>query len=197
VNRALFTIRQVAGLLVLAAAMPLGCGAARHSNVRSNLDAMEQERTSDKLVERGRAFAAVGDRTRAEQYLSMALDAGADPAQILPRLLRVCIEEDRYLVALEYAHAYLQKNPDDVHLRFVVASLEAAVGEEKKALSDLRTLTTVRPDQADAHFALASLVRETRGDPEEADRHFREYLRLSPGGQHASEARASLLQEVP
>jgi hypothetical protein len=30
-----------------------------------------------------------------------------------------------------------------------------------------------------------------------ADRHFREYLRLAPRGDHADEARSFLLREVP
>jgi tetratricopeptide (TPR) repeat protein len=187
-------------LVVLAFAVAgamLGCASGPHSNVRSNVDVMQRERTADKLFERGRAFAAVGDHTRAEQYLSMALDAGGDDAQIMPLLLRACIDGERYLVALEYAEADLKRNPDDMHLRFVVASLEAAVGNEKKAATELRALIETAPEDAEAHFALASLVRETNGDPDEANQHFREYLRLSPDGAHAREARASLQKEVP
>jgi len=182
--------------VALAAAVG-GCGAAPHQNVRSNLEVMERERTEDKLFERGRAFAAVGDHTRAEQYLSMALDAGGDAEKILPLLLHACVEGERYLVALQYARTELRRNPDDARLQFVVASLEAAVGDQKKALAELRALTMREPDDAEAHFALAAIVRDGQGDPDEADLHFREYLRLSPAGHHAGEARASLLKGRP
>ncbi len=69
--------------LVLAATL-LGCAGVPRSNVQSNIEVMREERTADKLFERGRAFAAIGDHTRAEQYLSMALDAGGDREHILP-----------------------------------------------------------------------------------------------------------------
>jgi tetratricopeptide (TPR) repeat protein len=186
--------------LFLFAVVVGGCGAAPRGgarDVRANIEVMERERTADKLFERGRAFAAVGDHTRAEQYLSMALDAGADPAKVLPLLLRACVEGERYLVALQFARTELRRNPGDARLEFVVASLEAAVGDQKKALAELRALTAKDPDDAEAHFALAAIVRDGQGDPDEADLHFREYLRISPEGQHAGEARASLQKERP
>jgi tetratricopeptide (TPR) repeat protein len=178
-------------------ALAAGCASGSRGAVRTNADVMREERTADKLYERGRAFAAVGDHTRAEQYLSMALDAGGDPAVIMPLLLRACIQGERYLVALEYARDDLRRNPDDTHLRFVVASLDIAVGDEKGAASELRAMLATDPDDAEAHYVLASLVRDARGDPDEANQHFREYLRLSPDGAHASAARASLVKEVP
>jgi tetratricopeptide (TPR) repeat protein len=184
-------------MVSFAAGTILGCASAPHSNVRSNVEVMQKERTADKLLDRGRAFAAVGDHTRAEQYLSMALDAGGDPAQIVPLLLRACIDGERYLVALEYARNELRRTPDDAHVRYMVASLEMAVGDSKGALEDLRALTDADPDNADVHFALASLVHEKGGDPGEANQHFREYLRLSPAGAHAREAQASITKEVP
>lgn len=187
----------VSPILLAAAAALLGCASAPRSSVRSNVEVMREERTADKLFERGRAFAAVGDHTRAEQYLSMALDAGGDRAEIMPLLLRACIEGERYLVALDYARDDLRQNPSDLRLRFVVASLETAMGNPRSAVVDLRAVLDGDPDDAEAHFALASLVRESSGDPDEANLHFREYLRLSPGGAHATEARALLGKEVP
>lgn len=183
-------------LLVAAAALG-GCASSPRSNVRSNVEVMREERTADKLYERGRAFAAVGDHTRAEQYLSMALDAGGDRAAIMPLLLRACIQGERYLVALDYARDDLRRNPGDLRLRFVVASLETAVGDQRKAVVDLRAIVDGDPDDAEAHFALAALVHESSGDPDEASLHLREYLRLSPEGVHATEARALLGKEVP
>jgi tetratricopeptide (TPR) repeat protein len=174
-----------------------GCAARRGQDVRANLGVMQRENSWEKLFERGRAFAAFGDHTRGQQYLSLALDAGGDPIVILPLLIRVCVEGERFLAALDYGRAYLKKNPDDARLRFVVASLEAAVGDAAAALAELRVVTENSPEDAEAHYALASLVRDRHGDPYEADRHFREYLRILPVGPHAGEARAALLKAVP
>ncbi|HMJ52548.1 MAG TPA: hypothetical protein VK540_10745 [Polyangiaceae bacterium] len=174
-----------------------GCAARPGQDVRANLGVMQRENAWEKLFERGRAFAAFGDHTRGQQYLSLALDAGGDPVLILPLLIRVCVEGERFLAALDYGRAYLKKNPDDARLRFVVASLEGAVGDAAAALAELRVVTEESPGDAEAHYALASLVRDHRGDPLEADRHFREYLRIAPVGAHAGEARAALLKAVP
>jgi len=174
-----------------------GCAAHRGQDVRANLGVMQRENAWEKLFERGRAFAAFGDHTRGQQYLSLALDAGGDPAVILPLLIRVCVEGERFLAALDYGRAYLKQHPDDARLRFVVASLEAAVGDAAAALAELRVVTEETPQDAEAHYALASLVRERHGDPYEADRHFREYLRILPAGPHADEARGALLKAVP
>jgi Flp pilus assembly protein TadD len=189
---------QWVGLLAaIGASVNAGCAAQRSQDVRANLGVMQRENTWEKLLERGRAFAAFGDHTRGQQYLSLALDAGGDPNVILPVLIRVCVEGERFLAALDYGRAYLKKNPDDARLRFVVASLEGAVGDAAAALAELRLVTEERPEDAEAHFALAALVRDGHGDPYEADRHYREYLRISPLGPHAPEARAALLKAVP
>lgn len=158
---------------------------------------MQEERTPDKLVERGKAFAAVGDLTRAEQYLSAALDEGADPRQVLPVLLRVCIAAQRYRVAIVYARDYANRWPADVRLRFVLATLEAAVGDDDQAVADLSFVVAQAPGDADAQFALAMLLQQQGRDLESADAHFRAYLRLAPDGPHAGRARASLLKVVP
>src|SRR4051812_38698845 len=72
---------------VLLATLSMACASTRSSDVRANVDLAARERTSDKLVARGMAFESIGDLTRAEQYLSAALDRGADPEQVTPALL--------------------------------------------------------------------------------------------------------------
>jgi tetratricopeptide (TPR) repeat protein len=161
------------------------------------MEVMQRETYPEKLVERGKAFAAIGDLTRAEQYLSAALEQGGDAKEILPVLLRVCIEAERYRVAVVYARDYVTRWPDDVRLRFVLATLEAAIGEIDEALDDLHTVVEKNPDDADAQFTLAILLRDDLHDPVAADEHFRECLRLSPEGPHAGQVCASLLKVVP
>jgi tetratricopeptide (TPR) repeat protein len=145
---------------------------------------------------RGRAFAAMGDTTRAEQYFAAALDAGGDEHTITRGLLSVCIRDGRYRMAIEYAQRHLTRHPGDDKVRFIIGTLYAALGECNEAEAALRMAAKTNVDNADVHYALAVLLRDQRGDPMHADGEFREYLRISPTGEHAEEARASLLMEV-
>jgi len=115
---------------------------------------------------------------------------------VLPLLLRVCAEERRYRAAIDYAEPQLKKHPDDFRLRFVVASFYTTIGETATARDELERIAKDRPEFAPAHFALGVILRDEAGDVISADGHFREYLRLSPRGAHADEARASLLKLV-
>lgn len=173
-----------------------GCAATPAEKTQAEIQAFQQEQTADKLLERGRAFAAIGDMTRAEEYLASAIDAGADPKVVMPLLLQVCVSTGRYRSAIQHAENHLRKHPGDARTRFVLGTLYAAVGETREAKEALSLVVEQRPDEAQAHYALAVLARE-QNEPVVADRHFREYLRLEPSGQHAEEARAALLERVP
>ncbi|MBX3189254.1 MAG: tetratricopeptide repeat protein [Labilithrix sp.] len=156
-----------------------------------------RESTTDKLVERGRGFAAVGDTTRAEDYFAAALEQGADPNEVLPLLLAVCVQTQRYRSAIQHAENHLRRHPEDIRTRFVLGTLYAALGETKPAREQLEQVVGARPNDSKAHYALAVLARDNENDVVLADRHFREYLRIEPNGAHAEEARASLLKRMP
>lgn len=166
------------------------------SRVEKDLDTVRAEETPEKLFARGRAFANVADFTRAEQYLSAAIDAGGDAREILPILLRVCVAERRYRVAIDYTQRYLRRQPADHRMRLVLGTLYVNVGEPEAAKEELDRVLAADPDAAPAHYARGVLARDEK-DAVTADRHFREYLRIDPRGSHADEARGSLLQEVP
>ena len=175
-----------------------GCASAQPATqVQAKVATMQEEQTPDKLVDRGKAFAAVGDLTRAEQYLAAALDEGAPDQVVVPLLLRICIEDKRYRAAIGYAAEYVRKHPRDTAMRFVLGTLEAGVGEVKAAQRDLEEVCAEEPDRPQPHYALAVLLRDAKLDLPSMDRHFREYLRLDPQGEHAEEARAALLKSVP
>ena len=184
--------------LALTLALAAACAPARDPGdaVKDDLATMKAERSIEKLLARGRAFEHVGDETRAEQYLAAAMDAGGDPSELLPELLRVCIAAKRYRVAIEYATPWLERTPSDTKLRLVVASLRATIGDGAAAQSDFEALVKQEPNDAMAHFAYAVLLHNQLGDVVRADEEFREYLRLEPNGKHAAEARASLLKQI-
>jgi Tfp pilus assembly protein PilF len=174
------------------------CGPATPAEkAQADKATFRKEATTDNLVDRGKAFASVGDTTRAEDYFAAALDQGADPREVLPLLLQICVQTGRYRSAIQHGENHLRKHPDDLRTRFVVGTLYVAIGETKDAKSNLETVVNARPDDAKAHYALAILARDSENDVVAADRHFREYLRIEPTGAHAEEARASLLKRMP
>ena len=186
-------------ILVAFAALASGaCGATSQSEkTNADLATMQKETTPEKLLERGKGFAQVGDMTRAEEYLGAALEAGAPPREALPLLFTVCVQSGRYRSAIQYAENHLRRHPDDMRTRFVLGTLYAAVGENKAAEDELVKVIAARPNDSNAHYALGVLSRDNDNDAIGADKHFREYLRLEPNGSHAEEARASLLKQVP
>ncbi|MCL2724685.1 MAG: tetratricopeptide repeat protein [Polyangiaceae bacterium] len=158
---------------------------------------LRRETTIDKLVDRGKAFAMVGDMTRAEEYFTAALEQGANPHEVLPLVLDVCVRTGRYRSAAQHAENQLRKHPDDVSTRFVLGTLYVALGEPRQAREALEKVVEARPNEPKVRYALAVLARDSENDIVEADKQFREYLRLEPDGAHAEEARASLLKRVP
>ena len=180
--------------LVLVALAESGCSAGPGAAVAADVQTARAEQSPDKLIERGRAFAVVGDYTRAEQYLSAALEAGAPSDVVLPILLKVCITENRFRAAIGYAEPQLTTHPEDFRLRFLVASLHASIGETETALAHLQRVATLKPGYAEVQYAIAVLLRDAEHDVIRADKHFRQYLRLEPEGRHAAEARDSLLK---
>ncbi|PKN45437.1 MAG: hypothetical protein CVU63_08870 [Deltaproteobacteria bacterium HGW-Deltaproteobacteria-20] len=187
----------LAGSTVMAIAAAVACGPPPATPVKHNIEKVKQEREPDKLVARGKAFAQMGDLTRAEQYFASAMEQGADPDEVMPLLLRICIESGRFRVGIDHARNHLKVRPDNVALRFLLGSMLQAVGEIPAAREQLERVVSTEPEHADAHYSLAVIARDHEGDLMRADRHFREYLRLRPDGPYADEARSSLLESVP
>jgi tetratricopeptide (TPR) repeat protein len=188
--------RPAAALLAVLAPAAAGCGPPPPSRIERDLAVVRAEETPEKLFARGRAYASIADHTRAEQYLAAAIDAGGDPREILPVLLRVCVAEKRYRVAIDYTERYLRKNPADHRMRLVLGTLFVNVADAEAAARELDRVIEEAPQLAGAHYARAVLARDA-GDAVVADRHFREYLRLEPRGEHVAEAKGSLLKSVP
>jgi tetratricopeptide (TPR) repeat protein len=182
--------------VALASFVVFGCTHSPAAQVKSDMAVMVKEGGPQRMIDRAKAFAAIGDTTRAEQYFAAALNAGADERVVIPYLLTVCAQDGRYRVAIQYAEAYLKSHPNDISVRFVLGALYSAVGEDAPAREALRTVVDARPEDADAHYALGVLLRDNEHDYAGADQQFREYLRLKPRGVHAEEAEASLLKSV-
>lgn len=149
------------------------------------------------LLRQSEAFARAGDGMRAEQYLALALDRGADSALVTRRLVDACVREQRYRAAAQYVERHLLRHPGDAELRFIRAVLLLGLDEPLAAARELEQLLAADARHAPAHFALGSLLREHLGDPLSADAHFRAYLELAPAGPYAERARRLTLRRVP
>jgi tetratricopeptide (TPR) repeat protein len=185
--------------LIVSSAL-LGAGAsvsACHGTSQQPANSPSAARSADGLTERGRWWIARGDLVRAADYLSLALDAGAAPQVILPLLMRTYIESGRFRVAIALGEELLRRQPDDIPLRLLVATLSAGIGNTVLAQQHLSRVLHLDPANPEAHFALARLLRDDVGDLARADLHFRRYLQLAPAGAHSPEARSSLFTEVP
>ncbi len=184
---------QFAPLLLLACStVACASGTAPPAVVRPLDPAAERARDADDLARKGKAAALAGDSVRAEQYLTLAIERGASRRELLPTLLSVCLASSRLRAALNHARAYLQDNPEDDQLRYLVASLHLSLGQPEEARQALELLLRRRPESADAHYLFAVLDAEK--DPDNARDHLRTCLALEPHGRHAAEARSRLAE---
>lgn len=184
-----------AGLALIAVSLGVGCVKAPQTEFAPGALA-DPASSAEPLLRDARAFGARGDHLRAEQYLNAALAQGASEQRVLPLLVRTCIADQRYRDAVQYLEDHLRRHPSDRSARFLLASVQFSLGHTELARKGFALVVAADPDQASAQYALAVLLRDDVGDLTEADRHFREYLRVSPQGEHAEEARGSLLVDV-
>ena len=184
------------GPVFVAACLSVGCVKQPGAEMKDRVQTVRRESAPDRLVAHARSFAAIGDYTRAEQYLNAARDGGADEREIIRLLLEVCVRDHRYRDAIQHGEAFLREHPEDQRTRLVLAALESAVGYENQAETELERVLRAQPKNAEAHYALAVLFRDGLGDAGRADEHFRAYLALRPAGSHAEEARGSLLTVI-
>jgi tetratricopeptide (TPR) repeat protein len=163
---------------------------------KAEVEAVQKESTVTELLKKAEASVSVGDTTRAEEYYVSALKAGADPHLVVSKLLVVCVTDQRFPAAIEYAEQYLYRRPNDLDIAFAAASLHAAVGEVPRARELFERVLRGRPESAEAHYALASVLRAGGDELELADQHDLAYLKLSPSGPFSETARARLSRDV-
>ncbi len=148
------------------------------------------------LFDRGLALAKAGQLVRAEQYVSLAVASGYPQERALPVLIGVCLSSSRLRAALNYAEPYLTHHPDAWALRHLVAAIYAALGQPKRARGELEKVVRDHPSYAPAHYLLAVTLRDEYRDVVATRHSFKAYLRHSPDGEHAAEARAWLREHA-
>jgi predicted Zn-dependent protease len=183
--------RCCATLALLAA-----CAAQQTQPDTSETPAHRARAAQAELLRQSEEFGRAGDGMRAEQYLALALERGADSSQVTRRLVDACVRDQRYRAAADYAHRHLLRHPADSEIRFVRAVLLLGLDEPTAAARELEQLLAFDAAHALAHYVLGSLQREQLSDPVSADTHFRAYLELAPRGTYAEHARSLALRPV-
>lgn len=189
-------MQRILALTALAFALAsVGC-AAGTSDRATKTAAPSPLKDPSVLVAQGDAYAGAGDFTRAQQYFAAAIASGAKSRVVLPRLLRACVAAGDLRLASEYAENELERDPDNARLRFLTGALHARVGDRVAARRHLVEAARSLGDDADVQFSVATFFRDDLADRVGADPYFREYLRLAPRGDHAAEARGSLMERM-
>jgi tetratricopeptide (TPR) repeat protein len=185
---------------IAAVLLPLALIGCSPSSAKPADDAAHQRRGPLKdvtlLFERGKLYSQAGDFTRAEQYFASALANGGKAKAILPHLLKACVASGDLRLASEYAEQELSRNPENARLRFLTGAIYASIGDRSTARSHLVQAASDLPKDAEVQFMVAAFFRDNLNDKVVADPYFREYLKLAPKGEHAEEARASVMERV-
>ena len=186
-------LAQLTTALALTAA--LGCSEAQLP--AAQYAGAEPERPhGQQLVEIAGLLAERGDRVRAAQYYAAAQKDGVPTQQVLPKLLGLYAADGQYRLAIEESETYLRRRPSDQRIRRCLAALYVAIDAVPEAVHAYETLVLDQPRDAEAHFALATLLMDAGGQRGRANTHYQAYLTLAPRGPHAEEAHARLLKEV-
>ena len=180
--------------LLLAAS---GCTTAGMPPSQTAAQQAEPERPHGaQLVEIAGLLAERGDNVRAAQYYMAAQRDGVPAREVLPKLLHLYVVDGQYRLAVEESESYLRRHPGDQRIRSCLAALYVAIDAIPEAVRAYEIVVRERPRDAEAHFALATLLLEAGGQRGRANTHFQTYLALAPRGAHAEEAEARLLKEV-
>ena len=185
--------RSTISTAIICFGLACGCGkTAVQNDPTSAASAATRDDNAQRLFQLGRKAAQSGDSIRAEQYLSLAIEAGLDQRKALPILLSVCLQGSRLRSALDHAEPYLLQHPEDVSLRYLVATIHLSLGQIDAARLNLEELLRSEPNNAEAHYLLG--VLDMGSASAELAEHFRVYLTLAPRGKRAAEARGRLLE---
>src|SRR5690606_36802959 len=87
---------------------------------------------------------------------------------------------------------YLIEAPEDLPLRYLVATIHFSLGHRDEARRQLSILLHHAPHYPDAHF-LMGVMHQGEDDAVAARHAFDRYLALAPRGEHAAETKSHLV----
>jgi Flp pilus assembly protein TadD len=151
-----------------------GCATRSRQDPTTQTSLVKDQRPAEELLTRGQDAAFRGDAARAEQYLALAIERGAERRTVIPALLRACLASSHLRAALNHAEPYLRDHPEQDPLRYLVATIRLGLGQVAAARHDLQLLLARDPSNPDAHYLLG--VIDSPVNAEAARGHFLEAI---------------------
>jgi len=193
-------ILLLATTVLLAACPPPATKTSTTGPTPSSLEAKLVANPNDARVnfDLGRSAEATGDTLRAEQYYLRAEALGHPQAEVLPRLLRVLAQAQRYHEALRRCDERLRVQPEDRDTRYVKSALLLALERPREAERELQTLIRQKPADPEAYLLLGRLYRDSAADDKDraqARALYEKYLALAPEGADAASVRFELVDD--
>lgn len=179
-------------LLLAAAVLVMGCASGPKPEPANPAFPAKDNRPASELVARGREATTRGDAVRAEQYLSLAIEQGADRRRVMPLLLEACLRSSHLRAALNHAEPYLLDHPEDDRLRYLVANIHLGLGQVVPAKRELGLLLQRNDKNPDAHYLLG--IIESGFNVEAATEHFRAVLEHSKDQEQKIEVESRLAE---
>jgi tetratricopeptide (TPR) repeat protein len=139
----------------------------------------------------GTAYMDLRQWDKAEQALRSASQIKPDAPTPFFALGELYLQQKRYDEAEKALRAGLKLDNHSWQGHFALARIYWSKDEVQKAAQQTAITLQLNPNLADAHL-LAGNIWLRAGRREEAVPEFEEYLRLSPGGQYAAQARDSV-----
>ncbi len=140
-----------------------------------------------------------GDDDRARELLERTVETKPDFAEAQRKLGLMCYKSGDKQCAADHLVELLRLEPDDEEMRelavglcYNLAQQHAEKDEFRQAGQYLQKLVEIKPDHAEAHLKLASILRDD-GLLDPAIYHFSEVLRIEPDNQDARQPLAKAL----
>lgn len=178
--------------LLVATLLLAGCASGPKPEPVNQAAPVKDNRPASELVARGREAASRGDAVRAEQYLSLAIEEGADRRVVLPMLLQACLRSSHLRAALNHAEPYLLDHPEDDALRYLVATIHLGLGQAVAARRELGLLLQRNESNPEAHYLLG--IIDSPSNLNAARAHFLEVLRHSKDDEQKIEVQSRLAE---
>jgi tetratricopeptide (TPR) repeat protein len=125
-------------------------------------------------------FISQKDYAMAEEALKAVLRIDKNDVTSLTKLAQIYMRSNRAILALPLLNRALQQQPDDLDILRQVSELEAAHGNEQRAIGHHLTLLKKSPEDIDALYRLAKLYARSNKNLAEALKNAERAIAIAP-----------------
>lgn len=161
------------------------------STVDIALEDVDESTSIAELLDLAADLEAAGEFAEAAEALRAVLQAGRPTAQVVFMLAELLYRAGDLTAARERYYAAVELDADHLEARASLGCVLAELEEHELAIAALEGVLRQRPDYADAHWHLATVLEHV-GRAGDAARHLRTFLALAPASPWAKLARQRL-----